>query len=273
MADPGIRRRFSIGASRYEAHAHVQRLSAADLLAFTREALGEARVERILEPGCGTGLYTRMLLDAFPGASIDGFDISGAMVRLARERIADPRARFGTADAEEIVSGRYDLVTSNATFQWFLSFGRTVRRLASLLSGEGLLTFSFFGPGTFAELDFALRAEREGKGEGGRREGAGGGDRTAAAGFLSREDIEAALAGSFSRHEVAERAYRQEFEDLADLLRSIRYTGTGGGGPREPWSPGRLARVERAYRERFGAIRATYQVLLCRGAGRKEGPS
>jgi len=137
MTDPSVERRFSIGASRYEAYAHVQRLTAADLLAFTLEAASGARVARILEPGCGTGLYTRMLLDAFPGAPIDGVDISEAMIRLARERTADPRARFARADAEEIVAGRYDLVTSNATFQWFLAFGRTVRRLAALLPDIG----------------------------------------------------------------------------------------------------------------------------------------
>ena len=60
-----------------------------------------------------------------------------------------------------------------------------------------------------------------------------------------------------------------EFRDLAGLLKSVRYTGSGGRGPRKGWSRGRLARVERAYRERFGGIRATYQVFLCRGAGRK----
>ncbi len=263
MTDPSVERRFSIGASRYEAHAHVQRLSAADLLTFTLEApTAGARVERILEPGCGTGLYTRMLLDAFPGATIDGVDISGAMVRLARERVADPRARFAKADAEEIVAGRYDLITSNATFQWFLAFDRTVRRLASLLPDGGILTFSFFGPGTFAELDEALRASLPD----------GAAERPAAAAFLSRREIEDTLSGVFPRMDVAERVYRQEFRDLADLLRSIRYTGTGGSGPRGSWSPGRLARVERAYRERFGGIRATYQVYLCRGFGRKGGP-
>ncbi|HEY6096537.1 MAG TPA: hypothetical protein VIU83_00675, partial [Candidatus Deferrimicrobium sp.] len=66
MVDPAVLRRFSAGASRYEAHAHAQRLSAVDLLAYTEAALGPSpdggRAFKILEPGCGTGLYTRMLL-------------------------------------------------------------------------------------------------------------------------------------------------------------------------------------------------------------------
>jgi malonyl-CoA O-methyltransferase len=256
MADPAVKRRFSLSAARYEAHAHAQRRSAADLLAFTRHALPSGRPGRIFEPGCGTGLYTRMLLDAFPEASVEGVDISEAMVRLARERVVDPRVRFAVADAEDIVAGRYDLITSNATFQWFLSFDRTVRRMASILSGAGILTFTFFGPGTFTELDEALRMTRGGPGE----------DRAAAAGFLSREDIAASLSSAFSRWDIEERSYRQEFPDLPELFRSIRYTGTGGAGSRGSWSPGRLARVERAYRERYGGIRATYQVFLCCGA-------
>ena len=262
MVDPAVLRRFSVGAARYEAHAHAQRLSAVDLLAYTEASLGPAPNRglafKILEPGCGTGLYTRMLLDAFRGASVFGVDISEAMVRVAKRGIDDPRARFAVADAEEIATGSYDLVTSNAAFQWFLFLPRTLARMASLLPGGGVLTFSFFGPETYAELDAALRASAL-------RRGAHDGARVAAAAFHSREEISDALSAAFPRWDVAERRYHQEFTTLADLLRSIRYTGTRGGGARESWSPGKLARVEEAYRERDGGIKATYQVFLCRG--------
>jgi trans-aconitate methyltransferase len=89
MVDPAVLRRFSAVAARYDAHARAQRRSARDLLAFTLGSLPSRRsadppdaagqgtaVFRILEPGCGTGLYTRMLLDAFPGASVFGVDVS-----------------------------------------------------------------------------------------------------------------------------------------------------------------------------------------------------
>lgn len=291
MPDPAVTFRFSASAARYDAHAHAQRLSGRDLLAWTVASLpprwrdaapaGEGgpgggrvpsgalpsgkvrspargRAMRILEPGCGTGLYTRMLLDAFPAASVVGVDISEAMTRVARRRLGDPRVRFVVADAEEIAAGSYDLITSNATFQWFLSFPRTVARMASLLARGGTLTFSFFGPGTYAELDGALQEAAAGGGE-------AGGARVAAAGFLGRDGIADVLSAVFPRWDISERRYHQDFPTLADLLRSIRYTGTRGGGARRGWSPGLLARVEEAYRRRHGGIRATYQVLLCRG--------
>jgi len=275
MVDPAVLRRFSAGAAGYEAHAYAQRLSAVDLLAYTVAAMGAARkggtvgadgepasnrgpALKILEPGCGTGLYTRMLLEAFRGASVFGVDISEAMVRVAKRGIDDPRVRFAVADAEEIATGSYDLVTSNAVFQWFLSLPRTLARMASLLPGKGVLTFSFFGPETYAELGDAMRGSAL-------RRDAPGGERVAAAAFHSREEISDALSAVFPRWDVDERRYHQEFPTLAELLRSIRFTGTGGGGPRESWTPGKLARVEEAYRERAGGIRATYQVFLCRG--------
>ncbi|MCL1927005.1 MAG: methyltransferase domain-containing protein [Syntrophorhabdaceae bacterium] len=243
--------------ARYEEYAHVQRLSAVDLLEFTRKGLDEGRIGKILEPGCGTGIYTRALIDAFPHATIEGIDISEAMVRQARERTVSQRARFRTADAEGAVFGKYDLITSNAAFHWFRSFDGVIKRMRSLLLADGSLTFTYFGPETFAELDKALMETRED----------GTGERTAASRFLSRDRVEASLLAVFSETEVTERTYQQEFGDLVELLRSIRHTGTGGGGPRKGWSPGRLLRVERAYRERFGGIRATCQVFFCRGAG------
>lgn len=278
MVDPAVLRRFSAGAARYEAHAHAQRLSAVDLLAFTEASLVPSRrgnilepapkggpAFKILEPGCGTGLYTRMLLDAFHGASVFGVDISETMVRVAKRGIGDPRARFAVADAEEIATGSFDLVTSNAAFQWFLFLPRTLARMASLLSGGGLLTFSFFGPETYAELADALRAAADGYGRPSAAAGRDAPGFVAAAAFHSLEEISDALSAVFPRWDVAERRYHQEFPTLADLLRSIRYTGTRGGGARESWSPGKLARVEEAYRERDGGINATYQVFLCRG--------
>ena len=133
MVDPALLRRFSAGAARYEAHAHAQRLSAVDLLAYTEASLGSAPgrglarpmnvIEpapnrgpalKILEPGCGTGLYTRMLLDAFRGASVFGVDISEAMVRVAKRGIDDPRARFAVADAEEIATGHAGSVSAES---------------------------------------------------------------------------------------------------------------------------------------------------------------
>ncbi|HEY3415444.1 MAG TPA: methyltransferase domain-containing protein [Armatimonadota bacterium] len=238
-------------AVRYDAHAAPQRLAARDLLAFT----GAVSPHAILEPGCGTGLYTRLLLDAFPAATILGVDISAAMLASAREHSADPRARFLHQDAEELTTGHYDLITANAAFQWFVHLPRTLARLTGMLNEGGMLSFSFFGPGTFRELDEALQATF------------GDGQQVASRGFANGDALAGCLQATCRQWAMEERTYTQTFATVKDLLLSIRYTGTRGPvtGRQTAWTPRRLAQVEAAYRERHGEIRASYQVFLCKG--------
>ena len=54
---------------------------------------------RVLELGCGTGVYTRALLDALPGASVVGIDRDRELLARARERLA-----------AEIAAGRVTLL-------------------------------------------------------------------------------------------------------------------------------------------------------------------
>lgn len=235
----------------YDEHAHVQKLAAVDLLAFT----GPREPRAIVEPGCGTGIYSRLLAGAFPGASILAVDLSKARIEEARRAAPYPAIRFETADAEELPAVRCDLVTSNAAFQWFRDLPRAISRFARMLESGGLLSFSFFGPGTFVELEDAVRAV------------VGDGARVAASGFCGADELSGALAASFPRWQVEERTYRWRFASLAALLRSIRYTGTRGAPvlPATRWTRGTLARIEERYRERHGRIEASYRVRFCRG--------
>ena len=251
MLDTVIADNFSAIAARYDANAEPQHRAAEELLAFT----GPLSPRSILEPGCGTGLYTCLLLAAFSRAEILGVDLSAAMLRVARRKIADPRAAFHVADAEDFHAGRYDLITSNATLQWFTDLPRGLANLAGLLAPGGTLSFSFFGPETYRELDHALR------------EVFGDEVGVACRRFAPREELLHAMHAIFGTCEVEERRYTQTFPNLAVLLRAIRYTGTRGQpcGPEMRWTPGRLARVERAYRGQYGTIQAGYQVLFCKG--------
>ncbi|MBI5418471.1 MAG: methyltransferase domain-containing protein [Deltaproteobacteria bacterium] len=243
-APPGV-------SARYELYAHPQMLAARDLLAFT----GALSPRTILEPGCGTGLYSRLLLSAFPGASILGVDIAGERVRAARREIVSPRIRFGVADAEFVPPGRYELITSNAAFQWFRRLPRTIARFAAMQKGGGVLSFSFFGPGTYEELDGALR------------ETFGDEARVTASRFAPRATLEKALADRYRKWAIEERRYSQVFSSLRELLRSIKFTETRGPSceMRIHWSPRTLSRLEKVYLDRHGCIRATYRVYLCSG--------
>lgn len=63
---------------------------------------------RIADLGCGTGTLTRLLVDN--GYTVDGLDLSPAMVRRAIDKV--PEARFVTGDASDpgLEPGYYDAV-------------------------------------------------------------------------------------------------------------------------------------------------------------------
>lgn len=250
MTDSAIEQNFADAALAYDEHASVQRESAADLLDFTLPH----RAETAFEPGCGTGIYTGLLLEAFPKAKLLCVDIAEDMLEVARSKYGHA-ASFRRADAEEMAEGPWDLITSNATFQWFNDLEETLSRYRGMLQPGGLLTFSFFGPRTYQELDEALNRATDGK------------RRVAASGFADRQRIERLLDQNFPTWSVQEQRYVRAYDSLGDLLSTIKYTGVRGA-PRPAasgWSLPLISQTRREYRQSFGCIRASYQVFLCRG--------
>lgn len=238
----------SVRASRYDDHAFVQRQTARDLLAYT----DSPPAPRILEIGCGTGIYTKLLIDAFPASPIDAVDISREMLHRAAEKIISSAVRFRLEDAEELEMETYDLVTSNAVFQWFRNLRRALARYADMLADGGVLSFSFFGPGTYRELDGVLKE-------------------TAGVGVISDDfpsggELATMIDVPFRGWAMEKKRYTHIFPSLRELLLNIKYTSRWGAddAPRVFWDPGMLARAERVYIERHGRIEAAYEVYLCR---------
>jgi SAM-dependent methyltransferase len=74
----------------------------------SRGSTGSGRARRVVEVGCGSGRLARQLVDA--GCTVVGFDISPAMIRLAREKA--PEATFRVASLTEARMPRCDAVVA-----------------------------------------------------------------------------------------------------------------------------------------------------------------
>jgi SAM-dependent methyltransferase len=97
---------------------------------------------RVVEVGCGSGVLAEYLTDR--GYDVTGFDISPAMVRLARARA--PRATFHVGSANEVHGGRCHAVIALGELVTYLPGGRAAlrrffRRAHTQLAPGGVLIF------------------------------------------------------------------------------------------------------------------------------------
>jgi len=106
---------------------------------------------QILEIGCGTGLLTEYAAQNIKFDSYTAIDIVPDCENYIRK--LDERIKFVCADAEK-VSGKqkYDLILSNAAFQWFEKPDNIIKNLILKLNANGILLFTTFGTNNCKEI-------------------------------------------------------------------------------------------------------------------------
>ena len=99
--------------------------------------------KRVLDAGCGPGVYTEWLLDQ--GAEVVCLDSSAKMLELAQKRLPG-RARFVQADLEQplnfLESASFDLVVSALVLDYVKDWTTTFREFFRLLRRPGYFVFS-----------------------------------------------------------------------------------------------------------------------------------
>jgi len=242
-----IQRNFSRCARVYDRYSTVQDKTARELIAH----LNGSQFADILDIGCGTGNYTALLRERFPQSRITALDVSPEMLQVAAKKLGDT-IDFIAADGETFrMPHTFDLITSNACFQWFENLDTALDSYAASLHANGVILFSAFGPTTYKQLAACL-------------------GQVSSSTFLDADRIAETMTRTFENVRVREHVFTQEYESLRQLLNTIKYTGTRGLGTNGR-SIGRqqLAQMEETYRRKFGEIIATYQVFFC--SARKRG--
>ncbi|MEM9591223.1 MAG: class I SAM-dependent methyltransferase [Pseudomonadota bacterium] len=115
------------------------------------DALDLDRPLRIAEIGCGGGGTTLKLLRlAEPGSSVHGVDISPALVKMARSRIADESddvaVHIANAESASAPAGPYDRLVSRFGIMFFDDPQAAFSNLSSWLAPRGRIAFAVWGP-------------------------------------------------------------------------------------------------------------------------------
>lgn len=147
-----IQRRFTRALSTYDKQANAQHRISRKLADFLPYHTG-IHYKRILEIGCGTGGFTRLLKQR----NDIGEWVLNDLCEDCREKVfplfAETDPLFIPGDAETLVfPGTFDLIASASVFQWIQEPERFLRKLSGLLVPNGTLLFSTFVPGNLHEI-------------------------------------------------------------------------------------------------------------------------
>jgi cyclopropane fatty-acyl-phospholipid synthase-like methyltransferase len=138
------------------------------VIPFIQEITRVAHPGRLLDAGCGTGVYLQAMLEAAPAATGDGIDIAPDVVADARERLAAAglagRATVRAGDARAWAASnphRYDLATLLNNVYSFPRDERVdlYRQMRAALTDDGeLVMVTMVTPGSpaSAHLNFML---------------------------------------------------------------------------------------------------------------------
>jgi malonyl-CoA O-methyltransferase len=142
---------FGARAGSYELHAGLQKAVAARLARL----LPNLKRPNVLELGCGTGLFSRHLIERYPDGDLVLTDASSAMLAECRRNLAgasSPRIDFEVMDASRPGGqGSFDLIVMSMALHWLPAQEASLERLRRLLTPSGLLLYAALGPRSFAE--------------------------------------------------------------------------------------------------------------------------
>ena len=238
-----IAERFARARDTYSHEARVQQQVAEKMLQLLTERASPL-FRRIVEFGCGTGSYSRLLLHKLQPESLLLNDLCPVMKECLTDLLPQDTVRFIPGDAEALdFPEKTDLITSCSTLQWFNDPKEFFARCHRFLSEDGYLAFSTFGTENMREIRTLTGHGLD---------------------YLPIEALKELLAPHFETVYAEEEIVSLPFSTPLQVLQHLKETGVTGT-VKKVWSRGRLQTFCNSYTEQFrredGNVTLTYHPI------------
>lgn len=250
-----IAERFAKARGTYSREARVQQQIAEKMLHLLTEHT-PLHFRHIVEFGCGTGSYSRLLHALHPSTLLLN-DLCPEMEECVKDVLySAPVApnektdsnkktvRFFPCDAETLdFPQETDLITSCSTLQWFNDPEGFFTRCHHFLTNDGVLAFSTFGPENMHEIRSLTRHGLN---------------------YLPLEQLTVLLSPYFDLLHTEEETTCLSFPTPLHVLQHLKQTGVTGT-EKKMWTRGRLQTFSDDYVGQFGdangSVKLTYHPI------------
>jgi len=111
----------------------------------TLELLGKVKGKKILDWGCGSGIYAKILSKR--GAVVKGFDISEELIKIAKINNPDLDLRQGSGYKIPF-NEKFDIVFASLAINYTKDWDKVFSEVKRVLNDKGIFIFSFGNPVT-----------------------------------------------------------------------------------------------------------------------------
>lgn len=237
-----IAERFTRARDTYTQEAHAQRQVAGHMLQLLMEQAAGSQCPKVVEMGCGTGIYSRLLARHLCPGELWLNDLCPQMKESIQDLLqAGPHIYFLPGDAESIpLPPEVNIITSCSTLQWFNRPDEFFKKCHDALATDGLLAVSTFGPQNLKEIRMLTGNGLD---------------------YPTLSELKEMLATHFHLLKAEEDTVTLCFNSPTEVLRHLKRTGITGTEKRI-WTRGRLQAFCDGYTQHFkqdsGGVTLTY---------------
>ncbi|MCE8465197.1 MULTISPECIES: malonyl-ACP O-methyltransferase BioC [Bacteroides] len=237
-----IAERFSKAIGTYTREANIQQQIAEKMIHLLQQYLPPTPLGKVVEFGCGTGNYSRLLYHTLQPKQLLLNDICHDM-QTCCEDLLNRGVGFLAGDAETLAFPEdTELITSCSTLQWFENPEHFFHRCTDYLSRNGYFAFTTFGQKNMEEI-------RSTTGHG--------------LTYRSLRDLKASLAPMYDIIYAEEEVLPRTFTTPLQVLYHLKETGVTGTG-KHHWTRRELNRFCEDYPRQSGnnhSVTLTYHPI------------